>query len=285
MLDKDLVLPLKSLDVAQYVIFLKQTSSSKSAIDCISAASKWLNSFIPGINKMNDSLNDEFLHKVINSAQRALAKPKNRKKPLTGDLVKDIILNSKLDNLKSLRDTLVPALSYSLLMRYDELSHINCLHISEFENHYQFNIPSSKNDQLRGGRIVYLYKTTEATSVAQILKKYLNLSGLSLSTDHFLICAIRFDPLTKSNVLMNKPISYTCCREIIKEAIKNIGLDASAFSTHSARAGGATDLAPHVSQRELQISGRWNDPRSLGNYVETPLERRLEMSRLLAIKD
>ena len=94
--DISLSLPLTSIIIARYVIHLRHSGGLKSSIDCISLACKWLNSFIPGINRSTDSLNDDFLHRVINSAQRALSKPKIRKKPLTGDILKDILSNSSL---------------------------------------------------------------------------------------------------------------------------------------------------------------------------------------------
>ena len=171
--EKHLTLPLKSIEVAQYVTSIRNTTGAKGTIDCISAACKWLNSFIPGINKMNDTLSDEFLRKVINSAKRHLAKPKKRKSPLTGDILRDIIELSDTNNLISLRDTLIPALAYSLLLRFDELSHICCSHIEEKIEFFSFTIPTSKNDQLRGGRILYLAKTSGKYSVSEMLSKYL----------------------------------------------------------------------------------------------------------------
>ena len=42
---------------------------------------------------------------------------------------------------------------------------------------------------------------------------------------------------------------------------------------------GATDIAPHVSQYELLLSGRWADPRSVGSYVETSEDRRYAISK------
>ena len=89
-----------------------------------------------------------------------MAKPKNRKAPLTGDIMKDMIKTCDTNDLKSLRDILVPALSYSLLLRYNNLSHITCGHITEATDHYKIVIPMAKNDQLRSGRILILSKST-----------------------------------------------------------------------------------------------------------------------------
>ena len=76
-------------------------------------------------------------------------------------------------------------------------------------------------------------------------------------------------------------LSYTNCREIIKDLIKKIGLDQRQYSTHSCRAGGASDLAPHVTHFELMMTGRWNDERSINNYVEVPEANRVEVNKIL----
>ena len=239
--------------------------------------------FFPGINKFNDALNDEFLQRVIASAQRTLSRPKVRKAPLTGDIVKDILKACDHQSLKSIRDTLIPALCYSLLLRYNELSNLSCAHISAESDHYKFFIPIAKNDQLRSGRSLFLSKSTDRDSVSRLLDLYLKKANLSLGSNHFLICPLRLDSASGQSVAIDRPISYTVCREIIKNSVTELGLDPSLYSTHSARAGGATDLAPHTTQLELQTAGRWNDPRSFNHYVEIPLERRLTMSRLLSL--
>ena len=76
-------------------------------------------------------------------------------------------------------------------------------------------------------------------------------------------------------------LSYSTYRSIVKKAMSNLGIDPKDFSTHSCRAGGATDLAPNISQYELLLTGRWADPRSIGSYVETPDERRFQISKTL----
>ena len=274
--DWKIVIPLKSLDMAKYISFSKNSGCSKSAITTVITASKWLNAFFPGINKYNDSLNDEFLQRIVCSAQRELSRPKIRKVPLTGDLVRDLIRQSDLNCLKNLRDTLVPALCYSLLLRYNELSNITCSNIFEEPSHYRFFIPFAKNDQLRSGRDLFLSKSQNPDSVSSIFGKYLTKANLSLGSNHFLMCQLRYDAEKRSNIILNKPMSYSNCRDIIKDAVKSIGLDPNLYSTHSARAGGATDLASHATPLELQTAGRWNDPRLFDNYVQIPIERRLE---------
>ena len=60
-----------------------------------------------------------------------------------------------------------------------------------------------------------------------------------------------------------------------------IGLDPSEYGTHSGRSGGASDLAPFVTEHELLTSGRWKDARSIRSYVEMDDESRLSINAKL----
>ena len=126
----EIKLPFSSFLVAQYITYLRFANGTKGAINLAISSIKWVHTFVPGIKKNNDPLDDLFLSRIINSAQRGLSKAITRKKPLSGELLKDIIANSNLESLTGLRNCLIPALAYSLLLRHDELSHINCAHIS-----------------------------------------------------------------------------------------------------------------------------------------------------------
>ena len=76
---------------------------------------------------------------------------------------------------------------------------------------------------------------------------------------------------------------YEVFNKVFKDAVGRLGMNPDSFGTHSARSGGASALAPHISDFELMLSGRWNDPRSIGSYVETPSARRYEINDLLDI--
>ena len=81
--------------------------------------------------------------------------------------------------------------------------------------------------------------------------------------------------------LSNSILSYSTYSEIVKKLVTKIGLDPKSFGTHSCRSGGATGLASHVNERELLVSGRWADPRSIRRYVELSDEKRFEMNNIL----
>ena len=78
-------------------------------------------------------------------------------------------------------------------------------------------------------------------------------------------------------------MSYDCFLKITKNAVISLGLNPAEYGTHSARSGGATRLAPFVSEYDLMLNGRWSDPRSIGSYVETPNDERFKTNEILDI--
>ena len=237
---------------------------------------------MPGLNPSNDPANDLFLSKIVESSNRNSYKMKQRKKPLSSDMIKGIInLLPTEPTLTQLRDCLIPVLSYALLLRHDETSHLNCNHFMPETEGFKIHIPSSKTDTYRDGKYVYLSK--ENRSLFDLLMRYLAKSKLYIGMNHFLFGPIVFNKSTKNYEIENQKLSYDVFNKITKDAVSKLGLDPNEFGTHSARSGGATCLAPNISEYNLMLNGRWSDPRSIGSYVETSSSERFEMNQILNI--
>ena len=271
-----------SLQIAQYLEFLKQSSTAKCTVADALTSLKWLYYFVPGLNASNNPLNDGILSKIVESTNRNNAKVKQRKKPLSSDIILGILkLLPKDPTLIQLRNTLIPVLAYALLLRHDETSHLNCSHLSILEEGIKFFIPSSKTDTYREGKFVFLSKDNQ--SVYNLLFRYLSASNLSIGQNHFLFGPLIYDKSKKKYVIRNEKLSYDVYNKIVKDSVSQLGSNPSEFGTHSARSGGARDLAPYISQYQLMLSGRWSDPRSIGSYVETPNSTRFEINKILDI--
>lgn len=275
-------LPFTSLLVAEYLTKLKLGGSTKGAIDSSLAALKWVHSFVPGINKLNNPMMDEFLSKINSGVKRDLGKPRNQKEPLSGIMVNKIISKSDLDNLVDLRNCLLISFAYNLLLRHDEFSHVTLAHITESQEGFKILIPKSKTDKFRNGKHVFLAKNSDPHSTSALLGRYLSKTELKLGLNHFLFCPLK--KTRNSWSVSNSTLSYSTFRDIIKSCIVRIGLNPVNFSTHSCRAGGATDLAPHVTEHELLTSGRWADSRSIRSYVDLKDSERFEISKILQNK-
>ena len=270
------VLPMSSLFVAQYLEHVKQ--SSKSAVKDALTAIKWLHYFVPGINSVNNPLNDDFLSRMVDSANRNNIKNKNRKRPLTHDIICSMIQNVPSNpTLTELRNALIPILAFALLLRHDELSHLNFHHFQIMDEGLKIHIPSSKTDTYREGKYVFL--SNKNSAVHDMIFRYTTKANRSFSDNHFF-----FGPIVvkdRVHSLENRKLSYDMFNRIVKSGVANLGFDPKEFGTHSGRSGGATTLFPYVDQFQLLLSGRWADPRSLGSYVEVSASDRFDTNSKL----
>ena len=279
--EKDLTsnLPFSSVVVAEYLTSLKLTNHSKASIDSTMASLKWVHSFIPGINQWNNPMNDDFLSKIMSSSRRRCSKSKNQKSPISGHQIFKIISSSNLEDLLELRNCLVIAIAYCLLLRHDEFSHLALNHFIENNDGFRILIPKSKTDKYRNGSHVLLKKCSNNISPFMLLKRYLARTNLRIGENHFLF--FPFKKVGNSLNNQNKILSYASFRDIVKNLVAKIGLDPSIYGTHSLRSGGATDLAPNISEYELLTSGRWSDSRSIRSYVELSDSHRYEINNIL----
>ena len=273
-------LPIDSLLAANYLVDVSEKNGTKGAVSDALTSLKWLHSFYPGLNSQNDPLQEEFLSRITQSINREKAKMKERKIPLSEEIVSSIIshpLKKPNASLTKLRDALIPGLAFALLLRHDEVAHLSCMHISQVDDGLKIHIPSSKTDTIREGRFVFLSK--KHSSLHELLILYMNKAGLKIGMNHFLFCPVQYVPTKKKYSVENSMLSYSTFRTIVKTAVANLGLDPAKYSTHSCRSGGATALATKVSEFELMLTGRWADQRSLGSYVQTSDSRRFEISK------
>ena len=274
----EITLPIDTDKASKFLVFLREQGYSKFSIKLGLVALKWANSFFPRA----DSLNEPFLDRIIASANRNIISCKNQKAPLSKSMI-DSFLDLKANaSLSEIRNSLLPALSFSLLLRNDELRHLSCAHIEKREEGMIFRIVSSKTDVFRKGKNLYLADTKGPKSLVSLLFKYMSLGEIPLGSNNFLFGEIRRKPTSgKEYVDSTAQLSYNQCLSIIKSKVTSLGLNSNLYGTHSARSGGASTLATRVTPFELMLSGRWADARSLRNYVEVSDKRRFQISENL----
>ena len=146
----------------------------------------------------------------------------------------------------------------------------------------KFEITSFKTDIYREGRTLYLARQTGKYSVYDLLCAYMRKGNIKIGENKFLFGRITGSG-GQSYVDGKNNISYSKCRDIIKEKVKKIGLNPDLYGTHSCRSGTATLLAERITPFELLVTGRWADARSLNNYVEIGENRRFQISEKLFI--
>ena len=272
--------PVTTITAANFLVFLREKGYSKFTIKLGLVSLKWVNSFFP--SGPNEPLKDKFLDRIVESAKRNLISKKNQKLPFSKEMIIGMMQLGDNPSLIQLRNALIPALSFSLLLRNDELRHLSCKHIIENDKGLIFMIVSSKTDVYRDGKKLFLANPNGNSAVVNLLYRYMRAGGLKMGTNSFLFGEVKNE---KGIAFINGsiPLSHAKCLEIVKSKTRDLGFNANEFGTHSARSGGATTLAPRVSPFELMLSGRWADARSLRNYVQVEEDRRFQISEHLCL--
>ena len=274
----EIALPVDTLAASKFLVSLRERGYSKFSIKLGLVSIKWVNSFFPGAPK----LDDPFLNRIILSANKNCPSRKSQKEPLSKEMLRNILRLGHNPTLRDVRDALIPAISYNLLLRNDELRHLSCKNITHKPDGFVFVIESSKTDVFRKGKTLYLANQDGDLSVTKLLKKYLEKAKLAIGSNNLLFGEIQSN--AEGDYVDGKvQMSYQQCLSVFRKHIESQGLDPILFGTHSARSGGATSLASKASTFELMLTGRWADPRSIRNYVLVPENRRFEISRNLAL--
>ena len=138
----------------------------------------------------------------------------------------------------------------------------------------------------REGNYVYISKLENNYCPVALLRRYIQAANIDLSSQLPL-----FGPLTKKKLgytLRNDMLSYTRCREIFKQTLKDAGYDPKDYGLHSLRSGGVTsvvsnDLLHNVSERLLKLHGCWKSDEAKDMYVLEPECSRLRVTKYLGV--
>ena len=132
------------------------------------------------------------------------------------------------------------------------------------------------------GNYPYISKLESNYCPVAVLRRYIQAADIDLSSPLPL-----FKSLTKRKspyTLRNGKLSYTRCREIFKDALKDVGYDPKDSGLHSLRSGGVTsvvsnDISHNVSERLLKLHGRCKNDDAKDMYVLEPKCSRLRVTK------
>ena len=173
---------------------------------------------------------------------------------------------------------------FSGFLRFNEISNLKVKDIKFHDLHMSLYIEKSKTDVYRRGNEVIISKTNSKYCPVYWMKHYLSLAEISQKPDEYVFRSIRyFKSLGKYKLCtINKPLSYTRAREILLQALSELGLDIKQFGLHSLRSGGVTSASANdVPDRLLKIHGRWKSDISKDGYIKDPLGKMLKVTQNL----
>ena len=120
-----------------------------------------------------------------------------------------------------------------------------------------------------------------------MLSRYFALAGILPHSDEYIFRTTNSFKGHSTKSVINKPISYSRCGEIIKETLAKVGEDLQLYSTHSMRSGGTTAMAhaktdnPVESSRLLRLQGRWRSENTKDLYIKDSTVNRLLLTKSL----
>ena len=208
---------------------------------------------------LNDCLNSPEISLAFRRvARRNLVRPKQAA-PLTKAQLQDFI-EAQPDTPWGLRSRAMLSLGYELLTRRSELVAIQTLDLNRQPNGtLRVLVKKSKADPLGAGRLGFTSRET-----TRMVDEWLAWRGPRIES---LFC-----PIYKG-VPINRSISTTSVKRLIKTAAKQSGLSGEAaaqFSAHSLRVGAAHELLNRgFDAAAIMRAGGWKSINTLSRYLET----------------
>ena len=103
-------------------------------------------------------------------------------------------------------------------------------------------VPRAKNDVYREGNKVYIKRLFNKFCPVALLERYILMAEVYLNSNLPLFRPLRLFKSSNTYKLYGSKLSYTRCREIFKNFLKELGLDYKFYGLHSSRSGGATSV-------------------------------------------
>ncbi|MBI1417883.1 MAG: tyrosine-type recombinase/integrase [Limimaricola sp.] len=201
-------------------------------------------------------------HEDIALAMRRVKRARHTRPKQAKGLTRDFLtrfLASEPDTPWGLRNWAMLSLGYELLTRRSELVALRSDDVeARADGTLRVLIRRSKADPFGEGRAAFTSNRT-----AQLVQDWLDWRGPRIG---WLFC-----PIYQGHAL-NRDLSATTVKRLIKEAAARAGLDPSdvaAFSGHSMRVGAAQDLLRNgFDTAAIMRAGGWKSINTLGRYLE-----------------
>jgi hypothetical protein len=227
---------------------------------------------------------------LLESGRKQLGRPTIKKKACDKDLLMRLIAALIPDctlqgqNLCDLRTAVFCLLGFVLEGRWAEVSQLCSHDFTDYGTHMVAFIEVRKCDQHREGSFVPFTDSKEPRGACSLLRAFLSM----IPPGHDNVPIFRHLDRGKVNgwFWRGRSISYTRMSELVKKAIKSIGVDSSLFGLHSFRSGAATEIGkdPSIDGRLHARHGGWAaGSTSKDGYIEESEENLMRIPLHLSV--
>lgn len=219
----------------------------------------------------------------MEAAKRKLAKPFNKKEPMTVELLQKMYDKMYVEgNIMNQRFIVICLVSYAGFLRSSEVLNLKRCDVRIFSTYKRIFIESSKSDRFREGALVLIAKTGTRLYPVKNLEKYLDWCNITQKSDLFLFRRLSAKKVGYRMRQQYKQLSYSKFRDLFLQAFKPRVQDVSKYCVHSLRAGGATPVANNgIPDRLFKRHGRWQSENAKDGYVKSSVDERLRVSMSL----
>ncbi|XP_065190681.1 uncharacterized protein LOC135821613 [Sycon ciliatum] len=267
-------LPADPLHVALYLVYIMQDAKTVSPL--VSAV--WALSWKHDIQGYPDPCSNGVVKNVMQAAKRSLARPKDRKLSLSKPLLERLHRELSSSSLQDLQTLTLIVLGHSGMMRWDDLANIFVDEVAIKSSHMAVFLQVRKNDQLRQGSWVFISRWESDLSPVSQVEHLIEKGGHQGHVKLFGRIA-----RVKGRTAIRHSLSYSRARELVRKALKRIGVNPDGYGLHGLRSGGAsTAAAPGVPDRLIQRQGGWRSD-AMKAYIQESLPNLLQVSQVLAV--
>ncbi|XP_052253990.1 uncharacterized protein LOC127860151 [Dreissena polymorpha] len=176
-------LPAKAFQVALYLASIIQTASSASPIINAFYSIKYYHDLFDYVSPTDSRL----VINMLEAAKRRLAKPVNKKEPMTVDLLQQMYTHMYVENdVMNQRFICICLLSYAGFLRSAEVLKLRRSDVCINSSYLSVFIESSKTDKFREGAWVLIARTGTQLCPVVNLQKYLTWTDFSSESECYL---------------------------------------------------------------------------------------------------
>ena len=238
---------------------MHQRGGSTKSIDTVQTAVRYFTAYA-GKQWLSDG--QALLHRqIVRELRLTDLIPVKTKLPLTLSRIHAALANLDLRNPGALRIAACILLGHDALLRSSELLQLQVKDISWQSDLKRLSLRIFRTKTHRSGPPEHIVVFDhDGLSGYKLLVHWFHLQNprLSASPDNYVFGYLKPEGVNAFSLSFSKPPSRRWLADEIKRLVSAINLDPSDFSTHSLRAGGATDLqGANVSVETVRKVGRW----------------------------
>lgn len=203
---------------------------------------------------------DQRLRLLIKGASRSSPKPIKRANPITSRILKPMIRALDPSRGRHVIHAAMWATAHDGLLRISELLNLRLRDVHFFPSKIILDLHDAKNHKGQATPQQVCLNDTGSLSAYRLLKAYSSRFALPLFPTDFFLFPLSGRKL-ESHVFGTRPMSVDSFTDFLTEHLLHLGLSPSQlhlFTSHSFRAGGATDLhLQGIPVDEIMRRGRW----------------------------